>query len=527
MRAAPFFAVILLALSCASAYALPTVQVTQVVLNNDDARVYFLPFPGAADYRAYTLDNPKEVKYAGIIHLFAPDGQHWTMRDSQPTFPYRTSPNGDGTAGPSRLDVPALNIEVNGLDPGVAVKLVVEAVDHIGPSPYSNLATEGNMAVSATSKASNAGMSMTMDSSPMELLGSNAGPTDDGLYSINGQSGPHVIPRPIGRSIPVTVTPTGRNALPSTPQAEQVVYDTFGKGSIEEIPGTRSDEAGNVSYLMHTDQAWRIDFLNDDIYHSRPFIMNRHYMDVLFDGSTPSTGLPLHIAHGAMTMAPVKTADFSDGRVLHVTMEVDAHLDGRRWVAFNLSPWNDPIENLYFINRQINKSNTALFVQFFNDDITTDLFEGSRHDALAGALGQGERTAARPIDNGYNGRGLDNRSRFDLFLTRTKYAVFEDGKLIIDQDFHAPLPASLLHVRVYYTHYLYHTGNEIQEVNRYAPYEHFWTTLFPYSDERHWDNMGFEVLPASFASDTDDQFARLILDSRNIRVEQAVDLAQR
>jgi hypothetical protein len=513
-----------------AAHALPAVAITQVQQNDDSVRVYFQPFPGAADYRGYAVNNPTEVKYAGLIHLFAPAGRHWAVgTNGALVFPYRTAADAGATSDPTRLDVPQLNIELNGLDPGVPVAIVIEAVDRLGPSPFSNLATVGNEPISPhkDDKKSMSAVSRTADQSDndaMELLGSNAGPTDDGLYSINGQGGPHVQPMAIARSLPVTVRPTGIHALPSVPDATQVVFDTFEQGSIDEIAGTRNVQDGRVSYLMHSDAEWRLDFFNDDIIHSRPFLMNLHFMDVLFDGGTPGSSDPLHIQHGVMTMSLVRPADFSGGRVLHVTMEVDSHVDGRRWVGINLTPCNDPLQNLYISNRPINKSNTGMFVQVAADTVATDLFEGKLHVSLAGAAGQAVKYIARPSHDGYDGRGLDNRSRFDLYVSAQRYRVFENGEIVIDQSFPEALPAAMQKVKVYYSHYLYHTGNEVNDIKTYRPWEDFWLTLFPYSDERHWDNMGYEVLPASYANISDDALGRIIRASKSVKIEQAAEL---
>ncbi|HZS88750.1 MAG TPA: hypothetical protein VFE42_14850, partial [Chloroflexota bacterium] len=51
----------------------------------------------------------------------------------------------------------------------------------------------------------------------------------------------------------------------------------------------------------------------------------------------------------------------------------------------------------------------------------------------------------------------------------------------------------------YFTHYVYATGpfSEPLVLKSSAPWETYWLNYFPHSDERHWDNMGFEVLPAS------------------------------
>jgi hypothetical protein len=41
---------------------------------------------------------------------------------------------------------------------------------------------------------------------------------------------------------------------------------------------------------------------------------------------------------------------------------------------------------------------------------------------------------------------------------------------------------------------IYHTGLEVFEQKTYQPDNSYWINFRPFADERHWDNMGFEVL---------------------------------
>ena len=52
------------------------------------------------------------------------------------------------------------------------------------------------------------------------------------------------------------------------------------------------------------------------------------------------------------------------------------------------------------------------------------------------------------------------------------------------------------HCQVYFVHQLYHTGNDRPELLNYSPGDSYWINNRPYADERHWDNLGEEVLPA-------------------------------
>ena len=157
-----------------------------------------------------------------------------------------------------------------------------------------------------------------------------------------------------------------------------------------------------------------------------------------------------------------------------------------------------------------------------------------------------------PANRTSNGLGLDDRSGYDLFLSQTRAALFQDGHLIVESD----IPAGSLGwatgpLRAYYTHYVYHTANEVNDLTRgfhtCYPMNAFWFNDprqgtpadrtpcktayppgygFPHSDERHWDNMGFEVLPASAAPAN--SFSRLapLVQPPPVRAAQAAVAAR-
>ena len=89
-------------------------------------------------------------------------------------------------------------------------------------------------------------------------------------------------------------------------------------------------------------------------------------------------------------------------------------------------------------------------------------------------------------------QGLDRRVKFDLYISKNRVVAVEDGYLIID----SPLPVDFPfeEINVNYTHLIYHTWNEIGEVRTWTPDNSYWINFRPFADERHWDNMGFEVL---------------------------------
>ena len=89
-------------------------------------------------------------------------------------------------------------------------------------------------------------------------------------------------------------------------------------------------------------------------------------------------------------------------------------------------------------------------------------------------------------------QGLDRRVQFDLYVSKNRVVIIEDGYLVAD----SPLPVDFPfdEINVNYTHLIYHTLNEIQEQRTYSPDNSYWINFRPFADERHWDNMGFEVL---------------------------------
>ena len=89
-------------------------------------------------------------------------------------------------------------------------------------------------------------------------------------------------------------------------------------------------------------------------------------------------------------------------------------------------------------------------------------------------------------------QGLDRRVQFDLYVSKNRVVVTEDGYLVAD----SPLPVDFPfeEINVNYTHLIYHTWNEIGEQRTYQPDNSYWINFRPFADERHWDNMGFEVL---------------------------------
>lgn len=445
--------------------------VTKVETNIDSVKIRFSPVKGAADYRIYEESHPEKVKYAGLEH------------HADPVHPGKI------------LSTPCTQIEWNGVTPNHSTPLVIEAVDKLGPTPLSNQLIEdskSNVAPGAPAPICTGNESA--------MIGSNSGPTPDGKTSTNGQgiagNNPHVL----ARSKVIMVTAIPRKVLPSGPDAKQVFFDTFSSAEITSI-GTPNPLKGERQYTLRSPEAeWDLQFQGCDLAYSQPFVMDRHYMDLLFDGSR---GEEKHKGRSASALSPKPTADFRDGRILHLTMEVDGHLDGHRWVAFNLSPADDPLTDLYWAHRTtpVNRTNQGFFCEVNDTKIIMGVIDGSLKNGNTvqipnSIITQGDVRSGVLANRGKpNGRGLDNRSRFDLFLSKTHYALYEDAKPVSAGEIVGGLPFE--QAKIYFSHFLFHSSDGLFALKTHSPHEKYWIEQFPYSDERHWDNMGFEVLPAT------------------------------
>lgn len=471
----------------------PAVQVLSVIPDNSTAKISFKPFPGAKDYRIFDVTEPKLVKYAGMAHL---EGGPFLMNaDGTPVVPFQASSNG---SGPSVLNIPYPQIEWNLLEDGQPHTLVVQAVNQLGPVPPGNLYNANNAPLIKSNQ-------------PYSTLGMNEGPTPDGHISINGQGPSTDNPKVIAQSAPFVVQANPNyHTIPSTSSASQTFFDTFPDSESSNFKRTAyspDDDTATYSLNAGTNKAWTIEYQGADVLDSYPFISGGHFMDVLFDGGTPGTGNPLHTSHGSMNLSPDPTVNLAAGNVLHITMEVDLHQDGRRWMGIELAPANDPLINFDPDTDAVNRSDKGLFFDDYSDSCDLEILTGPsdgagsnpKYTRLWGGGGQGDYLC--DTSNFYwggDGINLDNRGKLDFFISQTHAALFINGQLAIESSIPGGLPFT--QAKVYFTHYVYHTANDIDELKQYRPWETFWINRYSYSDERHWDNMGFEVFPTSTAS---------------------------
>ena len=210
-------------------------------------------------------------------------------------------------------------------------------------------------------------------------------------------------------------------------------------------------------------------------------------------------------------MMPNATADISGGRVLHATFEVDAHFDGRRWCDMFVGAAGDPLllTGKFAENNQKPTASGNLFRWKIRQEThNAQMFLGGHETDVMGLPDwQSQQTVRRlywdnvsPLANGTQ-QDLDKRHKFDLYLSQTHFRITEttpDGLYSVVRDTDLPAGQSLpfTKAQVYFVHQLYHTGNDRNELVDYQPWEAYWHNLRPWCDERHWDNMGFDVLPA-------------------------------
>lgn len=439
LESAPCAQVRATALTAAPGTSDTTLQINGVEGNDDSAVISFAAVPGARDYRVYDAAKPGSVKYSGG----------------------------------------ALSIEMNGLDPISGADLVVEAVDKLGPFQK----MDGEMGPGA----------MQHDGS-MQMV-------------INGQGDPSNVPNVLARSDSFHVT-----CQPRTLKGEQAFLDTFrdSKPFISLVPPQAMVEANGGQVSAFENDKWAVYNVFGDLQNSKVFVMGSHFMDTFYDGGTPRTNNPMHQNYASLVMQPKATADIAGGKVLHVTFEVDAHFGGRRWCDLFVAEAGDPLINPgRFTDMKVLPTAKG---NMFRWEITNwfhqaQVFWGENGqlrntDLIDTSWGPGNERggpAARiwwdgtPLANG-TAQQLDKRHRFDLYLSRTRYRIMEEGRIIKDAAFPAGTILPFTKAAVYFVHQVYHTGLEHSELIGGAPEETYWINHRPWADERHWDNMGFEVL---------------------------------
>lgn len=422
--------------------AITPVNITSIVPNDDSALLVFQAVPGAKDYRAYTPNKPGIYKYSGG----------------------------------------SLSVEVNGLTPGVSTPFFVEALDKLGP--YQKI--DGELGPGG----------MHEDGSIVE--------------HINGQGDPTSVPLVIGKSASITVTPvartlTGANAFFDTFRDFKPLVQMPMDQRIVSQHGGRWDDPNNPFIREWQNDKWLIRNYMGDQNMSRNFVMSNHFMETLYDGGTSFVLWPIHNNDSTLVMSPKATADMSGGKVLHVTFEVDPHFSGRRWIDVIVADSAEPLlkpNDVFFQTLPVPSGRIFRWDQFPERAlvITGTGQAGGNKMSQATVVVEGGNGFPRrmgwdgnPFLNGTMG-DLDKRHRFDLYLSQTRFRIIEQGVTLADGPLAAPLSFPLNRVAVYFLHQVYHTSLEHADLITWAPSETFWINHRPWADERHWDNMGFEVL---------------------------------
>lgn len=553
-------------------------EIISIKPNDDSVQITFAPVPGAEDYRVHVVNQPYVYKYTGG----------------------------------------STKVELNGLQPDSSFDVVIEALDKHGPFQK----MDGVMG-------------------PGSMLPGNLT-----RMEINGQGNPSNVPIVLSAS-PVSTVTTKSVVLSGT----QVFFDNFrGSTSVRRrspdptvmiartgkpllLDGQGRDMT-DLWFKWFENDKWNFFFDDLDQNASVAFMMGNHFMDTIYDGATLPYPGPAHQSNGAMVMSPKATADISNGRVLHVTFEVDPHFSGRRWTDVTLYPAGDKlvsgksfdkiahntltdkslvwsitdqrhgvqmatgrdgnsnrvvrnVDILYPDRRQyvprpfqdinapqvehkigtftgtsigsnaysvtynfgtsankfpaftstsrcdsyapnewgtllkwnvspdqievvtdIRMTQPTWWVWVQNDKKYTDLLraysdskEGlitirGRYDAkLGNYIGDVFLTPLPSLKDGpLNGTiaDLDKRVRYDMYISKSKLRLVEDGILISETNL--PVPLDYDNVSVAFSHLIYHTQNELGENMIWNPANRYWINHRPFSDERHWDNMGFEVL---------------------------------
>ena len=225
--------------------------------------------------------------------------------------------------------------------------------------------------------------------------------------------------------------------------------------------------------------------------------------------------IPMHNNNASLVMMPNATADISGGKVLHVTFEVDAHLDGRRWCDVFVGPAGDtlvdPSKFADFAGRRPTVSGKLFRWEIQGNAHALSVFPGIQPDAQSDIVRLTHQENGVGLDSfglcarsgpwcavPFNGTAgdLDKRHKFDLYLSQNRAVIMEQGKIVKDASFPAGTALPFDKCQVYFVHQLYHTNNDRPELLDYDPADSYWVNNRPFSDERHWDNMGQAILNA-------------------------------
>jgi hypothetical protein len=466
----------ILIFSRSNALAQGPVVITRVVPNDDSVLIEFLAVPGAVDYRVTDLNDPHAVvKYAGQ------------------TMPYPLL-----TPEAPLPDYSHYSIEVNGIDPVKGARLVVEAVDRLGPfqSPFEQKDMGGPCTCAPGSTDCATGQCLCCKQ-----------------MVLNGQGDSNGVPIVIAKSdiIQVYRKPRGLNGGLT---GSQIWFENFQNPAPFVLTGNNPNWP--ISAFQNSNEyiEWDNGRMTVSAWGSQPdqtviFTGHGHFMDVLSD----SKG----ITNASMVIHPKAHFDITGGKTLHVTWEVDAHYTGRRWCnlivtragdgitnpgKLDFAPWTFPTVSGDEFRWEVHNYNH--FAQLFLNGVLNEVGNRGWVDFVQTARIFWDNST--PLSDGTL-LEVDKRHRFDLYLSKNSFQleerdqfgtlrnkqarVFPDGMALPFED-----------CEISFVHQVYHSAEEHDEYIRGGGGPSLYYNYMTNSDQRHWDNIGVEVLDSSAIVDT-------------------------
>ena len=511
------------------------ITITRTLSRDDAVFVFFNGVSGAKDYICYK-DN------AGVTPNVA-------LKNGKAAGEWRHTTGSFSSPFTEPLEV---CIQMNDLDPVNPTTLRLAAVDKL--SRYQR--QDGMMAMGMGAVPGGPGTPNMNNDSIAQVNGPVA---VDGFIK-NGQGDPSNVSNIVALSAPFTVSCTPLALTGTDGHGGAAFLDKFRVGDNEPIVQVSLDPliARNATIspatLLNNPQTrsfktpkWHFTNYACDNTTTKIFFMP-HFMSVTADGDGPGApfdfGTPtltngMHFSNASLTMQPLEidpaSANFGQdkyfsiagGKTLHVTMEIDAHFNGRRFVLialkgrgqslYNAAPTKMRDDNLSNTNRATTDAGLLAWAIGGSHGIVYLKSNGSTtsrpYDRLDLAAGLGfldtltniRATGSNPSTNGTT-RDLDKMHRFHLYVSHTQLRVVEetpDGLYSVVMT--RPIPGGLQwdEVEPFFVHEVYHTGIDALNGEEYqysgtpgGPDNRHWVTNRPYTDERHWDNMGAEVLDA-------------------------------
>lgn len=513
-----------------------TIPITRTVSRDDSVFVLFNKVAGAIDYVCF--------KYVAGV---APE---ILIKNGKGTGEYRGTPNAYVPTAPEPTE---LCIQMNDLDPVNPTMLQLVAIDKLARfQTQDGMMTMDAMNMTGTVPGGPGSPNMNND-----FIAQMNGPVAIDGFVKNGQGDPSNAPNIIALSAPFSVSCAPFALTGTDGHGGSAFLDRFRSGAnepivqvpIDAIVAQYSTDAPTVLINNPKVQSFQTpnwNFINYALDNgmTKLFFMP-HFMSVVYDGGGPgapfnrgratANNYGLHIANGSMTMQPRAAdgsnwfGDITGGKVLHVTMEVDAHVNGRRFMlitlkgkdqkVFSAAPTKMHDDDLRPENRATTDANFFAWIIGGNNDFTIFKNNGSTtgrpydHLRPAAPVDYADATAitrislygAQPRTNG-TARELDKMHRFHLYISHTRMRIVEETpegpfSIVYDRPFGNGITLPFDQIEPVFVQEVYHTAIDALDGEQYGggafaggPENMHWINNRPYADERHWDNMGAEVL---------------------------------